>query len=77
MTLELELRNLRQFNEPDQEWAFAELLVNIPMDVAGRGWAGMARGLEKAGYDAYFKPETGLRVLWIRRRPRKPREATS
>lgn len=67
---EQELENLQQAGTAagNEVWAVAELLGNIPMDVAGRVWKGIGQGLDAEGFDAFFKPGTGFRVLYVRER---------
>lgn len=66
---ELELRNAQQQNTPDAEWGIALLAAQLPLDVAAAAWRGMGRGLAQAGYEAYFREESGFRVIYARRKP--------
>lgn len=69
MRTDAEVDNLVQrVDDPDAAWAVAELLGNIPLEVAGDVWSAMTAGLSDAGYDSFFRVQTGFRVLFVRRR---------
>jgi hypothetical protein len=72
--IDYELRNLQQTG-PDAEWAIARLYGNVPLDMFA-AYGGMAKKLERNGYEAYFKTETGLQILWARRKPAPASTAT-
>jgi hypothetical protein len=39
----------------------------IPLEVGADVMTAMAAGLEAAGFEAFFKADTGFRTLWVRR----------
>jgi hypothetical protein len=50
------------------EWVVAHMFPEtIPLAVGADVMIAIAAGLEEAGYDAYFKDDTGFRTLWVRR----------
>jgi hypothetical protein len=64
--VDYEARNAEQMGGTEAEWAVARLFGNVPLDVF-TAFAGLARQLSHSGYDAYFKQETGMTIVWARR----------
>lgn len=74
---ELEVRNMavERPAPADTEWAVAALtLGGLPLDVAADLLRVIGRGLDRAGYEAFFRQESGFRVLYARRNPTSPAE---
>jgi len=66
---ELELRNLQRGSGPDAEWAIAMIAGAVPLDVVSAVTHGAGAALWRAGYEAFFRQESGFRVLYARRTP--------
>ncbi|MBD3941970.1 hypothetical protein IF188_09710 [Microbacterium sp. NEAU-LLC] len=69
---ELEVRNMAVPRPAplDAEWAIAALsLGGMPLDLAADLLRAMGAGLDDAGFEAFFRNDTGFRVLYARRKP--------
>ena len=50
------------------EWPVALLLAGLPLALFAPAMAAIADGLERAGFDAFIREQTGAGVIWVRPR---------
>lgn len=67
-----EAHNAEQRGHDDAEYVIGLLPGMLPLDIAAALMQGAGGRLWAAGYEAFFREETGFRVMYARRKPTSP-----